>query len=125
NTSAVRMRCPSAGITRIRFEGSATRGGRPLSPAVPSSPDSLVVCTLRAVMMTPMPGNEIVPNEIVLVRHGETEWSSSGQHTSFSDIPLTARGEDQARTLANRLAHYEFALVLMSPRIRAIETCEL
>ena len=54
-------------------------------------------------MMTPMPGNEIVPNEIVLVRHGETEWSSSGQHTSFSDIPLTARGEDQARTLANRL----------------------
>jgi len=61
----------------------------------------------------------------VLVRHGETEWSSSGQHTSFSEIPLTARGKDQARTLANRLAHYQFSLVLMSPRIRAIQTCEL
>jgi probable phosphoglycerate mutase len=66
-----------------------------------------------------------VGHEIVLVRHGETEWSSSGQHTSFSDIPLTARGKDQARTLANRLAHYQFSLVLMSPRIRAIQTCEL
>ena len=74
-------------------------------------------------MMTPMT-ETAGGNEIVLVRHGETEWSSSGQHTSFSDIPLTARGKDQARTLANRLTCYQFSLVLMSPRIRAIQTCE-
>ena len=64
-------------------------------------------------------------HEIVLVRHGETEWSSSGQHTSFSDIPLTDHGRQQARTLATRLTGYQFALVLMSPRIRAVQTCEL
>ena len=69
--------------------------------------------------------NEIVPNEIVLVRHGETEWSSSGQHTSFSDISLTEHGREQAHTLAARLANYQFALVLTSPRVRAINTCEL
>ncbi len=89
-----------------------------------------MISTLRAVKMRLMTGNgtvpnEIAPDEIVLVRHGETEWSSSGQHTSFSDLPLTARGKEQARTLATRLAHYQFALVLMSPRIRAIQTCEL
>ena len=63
--------------------------------------------------------------EIVLVRHGETAWSSSGRHTSFSDIPLTDHGREQAKTLATRLADREFALVLTSPRVRAVETCEL
>ena len=66
-----------------------------------------------------------VPNEIVLVRHGETEWSDTGQHTSFSDIPLTDHGREQARTLATRLVGRQFALVLTSPRIRAMATCEL
>jgi len=64
-------------------------------------------------------------NEIVLVRHGDTEWSSSGRHTSFSDIPLTDHGRQQACTLATRLADRQFALVLSSPRIRAVETCTL
>jgi broad specificity phosphatase PhoE len=62
---------------------------------------------------------------VVLVRHGETEWSSSGRHTSFTDVQLTDRGREQARTLATRLAGIDMALVLTSPRRRARETCEL
>jgi broad specificity phosphatase PhoE len=62
---------------------------------------------------------------IVLVRHGETEWSASGQHTSRSDIPLTDRGREAAMRLRERVAGREFALVLASPRRRARETAEL
>jgi probable phosphoglycerate mutase len=63
--------------------------------------------------------------EIVLVRHGETEWSSSGQHTSFTDVALTDHGRNEAAALAPRLADRRFALVLTSPRARAIDTCAL
>jgi probable phosphoglycerate mutase len=62
---------------------------------------------------------------VVLVRHGETEWSSSGRHTSYSDVALTAHGREQARALAPRLAGIDFSAVLTSPRARARETCEL
>jgi probable phosphoglycerate mutase len=62
---------------------------------------------------------------LVLVRHGETEWSTSGRHTSSTDVALTSRGEEQARQLATRLAGTEFALVLTSPRRRARDTCAL
>lgn len=62
---------------------------------------------------------------IYLIRHGETEWSLSGQHTSRTDIPLTARGEDEARELGQRLRNIQFARVLTSPRQRARRTCEL
>jgi probable phosphoglycerate mutase len=62
--------------------------------------------------------------EIVLVRHGETEWSASGRHTSFTDLALTAHGCEQARELAARLQGEHFDLVLTSPRRRARETCE-
>jgi probable phosphoglycerate mutase len=63
--------------------------------------------------------------EIVLVRHGETEWSRSGRHTSFTDVTLTEHGREQALALAARLHERTFALVLTSPRARAIDTCAL
>jgi broad specificity phosphatase PhoE len=62
---------------------------------------------------------------LYLIRHGETEWSLSGQHTGRTDLPLTAHGEDEARQLAPRLRHIQFARVLTSPRQRARRTCEL
>lgn len=63
--------------------------------------------------------------EIVLVRHGETEWTSSGQHTSRTDVPLTDAGRAAATELGAQLHGREFALVLTSPMARARDTCEL
>jgi len=60
-----------------------------------------------------------------LVRHGETEWSRDGRHTSLSDIPLTGAGVEAAREVGRRLAGHRFALVLTSPRIRARHTAAL
>lgn len=62
---------------------------------------------------------------IVLVRHGATEWSVSGRHTSHTDVPLTADGRRDAEKLRPRLAGRHFALVLSSPLSRARETAEL
>lgn len=62
---------------------------------------------------------------VYLLRHGETEWSLSGQHTGTTDIPLTPRGEEEARSLKQRLGGVAFQRVLTSPRIRARRTCEL
>src|SRR2546430_16892680 len=56
--------------------------------------------------------------EIVLVRHGQTEWSATGRHTSYTDIPLTADGERQAQLLGKALAGRGFVAVLSSPRRR-------
>jgi len=63
--------------------------------------------------------------EIYLLRHGETQWSLSGQHTGISDIPLTEHGRGQARLLRPKLLTKNFQLVLTSPMRRARETCEL
>jgi broad specificity phosphatase PhoE len=63
--------------------------------------------------------------QIVLVRHGETEWSLSGQHTSRTDLPLLPVGRERAEALGPKLAAWDFALVLCSPLRRARETCEL
>ena len=63
--------------------------------------------------------------QLYLVRHGETTWSISGQHTGSTELALTAAGEAQARALVPRLRLITFAQVLVSPRLRARQTCEL
>ena len=68
---------------------------------------------------------EVDHPEIVVVRHGETEWSATGRHTGNTDVPLTEAGRARARALASELAGWSFALVLCSPLRRARETCEL
>ena len=68
-----------------------------------------------------MPGQ----GQIVVVRHGETEWSLAGKHTSSTDLSLTSEGRHRAAMLRDLLAGRSFSLVLSSPLRRALETCEL
>jgi len=65
------------------------------------------------------------PFEIVLVRHGETEWSRAGRHTGHTDVPLTDQGRRDAKAIGAVLGKRQFALVLTSPLQRAAETCRL
>jgi len=62
---------------------------------------------------------------LYVIRHGQTAWSLSGQHTSRTDLPLLPSGVEEARKLAGRLGHLAFTRVYSSPRLRACETCEL
>jgi broad specificity phosphatase PhoE len=62
---------------------------------------------------------------VYLARHGETAWSISGQHTGLTDLPLTERGERNARGLGERLKGLSFSKVFTSPLQRAVRTCEL
>jgi probable phosphoglycerate mutase len=62
---------------------------------------------------------------VYLVRHGETAWSRTGQHTGLTDLPLTESGEATARALGERLKPYQFAQVFTSPLQRAHNTCKL
>ena len=70
-------------------------------------------------------GNTVSLPQLYFIRHGETTWSLSGQHTGRTDIPLTAHGEVQARGLALSLQRVQFAHLFTSPRQRARRTCEL
>ena len=63
--------------------------------------------------------------QIYFMRHGETAWSLSGQHTGRSDLPLTRHGEAMARRLGKTLRGVAFSQVLTSPRLRAMSTCRL
>lgn len=63
--------------------------------------------------------------ELVIVRHGETEWSRQGRHTGRTDVGLTRDGQSAARGLRDRLGPMSFARVFSSPRRRALETCRL
>jgi broad specificity phosphatase PhoE len=63
--------------------------------------------------------------EVVLVRHGETEWSRDHRHTGRTDVPLTAEGRRQAARLRDALAEWNFTRVLSSPLSRALDTCRL
>lgn len=75
--------------------------------------------------MTAGPPPDPAPGQLVLLRHGETEWSRSGRHTSVTDLPLTENGERRARAVRPMLARRDFRLVLSSPRQRARRTAEL
>ena len=68
--------------------------------------------------------SEVLPI-VYLARHGETAWTLSGQHTGLTDLPLTERGERNARRLGERLHGVTFAKVFTSPLQRATRTCEL
>ncbi len=62
---------------------------------------------------------------VMLIRHGETDWSLTGRHTSVTDLPLTVEGERRSTALVPFLRSWNFGLVLCSPRLRARRTCEL
>lgn len=63
--------------------------------------------------------------DLVLIRHGETEWSRALRHTSYTDLQLTGRGEDHARAIAKLLDHGAIGLALTSPMRRAMRTADL
>ncbi|MBN4077489.1 histidine phosphatase family protein [Sulfobacillus acidophilus] len=63
--------------------------------------------------------------EVVLIRHGETEWTKNGQHTSFTDLDLTENGKVQAKKVKTRIEGRSFAKVFCSPLKRAKQTCEI
>src|ERR1700729_4637744 len=74
--------------------------------------------SLRSGMMAGM-------GELIVLRHGETEWSASGRHTGRTDVPLTSRGEAAAAALAAALAGRHIAAAFTSPASRAVRTAEL
>ncbi|MEO6989263.1 MAG: histidine phosphatase family protein [Aquihabitans sp.] len=97
----------------------------------------MTVTTLRTVVLFPSPGKTfggvdvgpdcrfVTSTTLLLVRHGETDWARERLHTGRSDVPLNARGEDQARKLAGALPIAQPAVVWVSPLQRAQQTARL
>jgi probable phosphoglycerate mutase len=87
--------------------------------------------TVRLTVRSTRPGEPFSEHggankaRLVLVRHGQTEWSLSGKHTSVTDLPLTPHGEAEASAISEVLNGHSFGLVLSSPRQRALRTAEL
>jgi probable phosphoglycerate mutase len=79
----------------------------------------------RVAPASPEEGGQTLLQRAILIRHGETAWTLTGQHTGKTDLPLTESGRGMARRLAPLAAKASFALVLTSPLVRARETCEL
>ncbi len=101
-------------MTGYQWAGAGGSGasGSGASGRVPAGPDS------GSAMMVAM-------GELILLRHGETEWSRAGRHTGRTDIPLTPAGEAAAASLAPALAGRDIAAVFTSPAQRAVRTAEL
>jgi broad specificity phosphatase PhoE len=97
----------------LKADGCGAGHGKPISKAT-----GWAIAEPETTVTEPLP-------LVYLARHGETAWSASGQHTGRTDLPLTERGEEQARALAGRLRGLAFAKILTSPSQRAIRTCEL
>lgn len=87
--------------------------------------------TVRLTLRSTRPGAPLSEHggankaRLVLVRHGQTEWSKSGRHTSVTDLPLTPAGEAEATAIAEVLNGHPFGLAMSSPRRRALRTAEL
>lgn len=114
-------RVEPAALTRWEGEGGAPAAqGAPQGGAAKPARDPALKSGSNPLLRPP----GALPR-IYLIRHGETEWSLSRQHTGCTDIPLTPRGEDLARKLGESLRDIPFARVLTSPRQRARRTCEL
>ncbi|TMF56550.1 MAG: histidine phosphatase family protein, partial [Chloroflexi bacterium] len=95
-------------------------------PRPPTGTTSRSVAAPRTSTSRPADsGLSLAKPEVVLLRHGETEWSRDGRHTGKTDIPLTQAGRRQAKALGPELKPWKFALVLTSPLQRAAETCRL
>lgn len=92
---------------------------------------TIITAIITAIIMAAMAEGVIIMADttdrlaIYLCRHGETEWTACGQHTSFTDIPLTEKGQMQAVLLGKRLASIHFNKVIASPMRRATQTAEL
>jgi broad specificity phosphatase PhoE len=105
---------------------TTVRAGSDAEPALGNSSDIENDTNSEAADRTAFVHGELTSDtQLWIVRHGETEWSVSGQHTGVTDIPLTPNGEKQAAALRSVLAGVDPVLVLSSPRRRALHTAEL
>src|SRR6185295_5699296 len=118
---------PSAARKRSKASSRSRRRPVARSRAHTASPSRPTVGGTEVAVLIAWQACRMAPDHpsVVLIRHGETAWSRSGQHTSTTDVPLTEEGRRRARALGERLAGRSFALVLTSPMSRARETAAL